>query len=199
MQFHPTCLYNLGVKNFLITEAVRGEGGHLLHPETGHRYMADYDPERMELAPRDIVARANDDQIKRYGLDYVHLDISHQPPDFVRQHFPTRSLAANRDRLFSLARLHPLPGARRGSDGHRRRKMLSLALLSLSTCLEWCNKFTCTDNNCASCAPCASGAHLLSSPSPPTTLASAPPPPPPGCAEWCSTLLFTAGLRLARA
>lgn len=89
MQFHPTCLYNLDVKNFLITEAVRGEGGHLLHPETGHRYMADYDPERMELAPRDIVARANDDQIKRYGLDYVHLDISHQPPEFVKAHFPT--------------------------------------------------------------------------------------------------------------
>lgn len=89
MQFHPTCLYNLEVKNFLITEAVRGEGGHLLHPETGHRFMADYDPERMELAPRDVVARAIDDQIKRYGLDYVHLDISHQPPEFVREHFPT--------------------------------------------------------------------------------------------------------------
>ena len=89
MQFHPTCLYNLEVKNFLITEAVRGEGGHLLHPETGHRYMADYDTERMELAPRDVVARANDDQIKRFGLDYVHLDISHQPPEFVREHFPT--------------------------------------------------------------------------------------------------------------
>ncbi|MEP3051832.1 MAG: L-aspartate oxidase [Erythrobacter sp.] len=89
MQFHPTCLYNLEVKNFLITEAVRGEGGHLLHPETGHRFMADYDPERMELAPRDVVARAIDDQIKRYGLDYVHLDISHQPADFVRGHFPT--------------------------------------------------------------------------------------------------------------
>lgn len=88
MQFHPTCLYNLDVKNFLITEAVRGEGGHLLHPETGHRYMPDYDP-RAELAPRDIVARANDDQIKRYGLDCVHLDISHQPPEFVREHFPT--------------------------------------------------------------------------------------------------------------
>ncbi len=89
MQFHPTCLYNLEVKNFLITEAVRGEGGHLLHPETGHRFMADYDPERMELAPRDVVARAIDDQIKRYGLDYVHLDISHMPADFVRGHFPT--------------------------------------------------------------------------------------------------------------
>ena len=89
MQFHPTCLYNLEVKNFLITEAVRGEGGHLLHPETGHRFMADYDPARMELAPRDVVARAIDDQIKRYGLDYVHLDISHMPADFVRGHFPT--------------------------------------------------------------------------------------------------------------
>jgi len=88
MQFHPTCLYHLETKNFLITEAVRGEGGLLKHPETGHRYMPEYD-ERAELAPRDIVARANDDQIKRYGLDYVHLDISHQPPEFVREHFPT--------------------------------------------------------------------------------------------------------------
>ncbi|MFM5929283.1 MAG: L-aspartate oxidase [Novosphingobium sp.] len=87
MQFHPTCLYNLEVKNFLITEAVRGEGGHLLNPRTGHRYMADYD-ERLELAPRDVVARANDAEIKRDGLDYVHLDISHQPPEFVREHFP---------------------------------------------------------------------------------------------------------------
>ncbi|MFZ5745520.1 MAG: L-aspartate oxidase [Pseudomonadota bacterium] len=88
MQFHPTCLYNLDVKNFLITEAVRGEGGHLLNPKTGHRYMPDYD-ERAELAPRDIVARANDSEIKRDGLDYVHLDISHQPADFVKHHFPT--------------------------------------------------------------------------------------------------------------
>ena len=89
MQFHPTCLYNLDVKNFLITEAVRGEGGRLLNPITGERYMKKYDPERMELAPRDIVARANDDQIKRHGLDYVHLDISHEPPEFVMEHFPT--------------------------------------------------------------------------------------------------------------
>ena len=88
MQFHPTCLYNLDVKNFLITEAVRGEGGHLLNPRTGHRYMPDYD-ERAELAPRDIVARANDSEIKRDGLDYVHLDISHQPAAFGKGHFPT--------------------------------------------------------------------------------------------------------------
>src|SRR6185295_14475572 len=87
MQFHPTCLYNLEVKNFLITEAVRGEGGQLKIPETGHRFMPDFD-ERAELAPRDVVARAIDHEIKRLGLDYVHLDISHMPPDFVKGHFP---------------------------------------------------------------------------------------------------------------
>ncbi|HVJ00341.1 MAG TPA: L-aspartate oxidase [Sphingomonas sp.] len=88
MQFHPTCLYNLEVKNFLITEAVRGEGGRLLIPETGYRFMPDFD-DRAELAPRDIVARAIDHEIKRLGLDYVHLDISHRGPDFVKAHFPT--------------------------------------------------------------------------------------------------------------
>jgi L-aspartate oxidase len=93
MQFHPTCLYDLEVKNFLITEAVRGEGGHLKLPEhpggvAGHRFMPDFD-ERAELAPRDIVARAIDHELKRLGLDYVHLDISHRDPAFVVAHFPT--------------------------------------------------------------------------------------------------------------
>src|SRR5438045_6153831 len=91
MQFHPTRLYNLQVKNFLITEAVRGEGGILKLPPGvkggGKRFMPQFD-ERAELAPRDIVARAIDHEIKRLGLDYVHLDISHREPDFVRAHFP---------------------------------------------------------------------------------------------------------------
>ncbi|MBL8648503.1 MAG: L-aspartate oxidase [Sphingosinicella sp.] len=91
MQFHPTCLYNLEVKNFLITEAVRGEGGHLKLPPGvpggGERFMPRFDP-RAELAPRDIVARAIDHEIKRLGLDYVHLDISHREPEFVKHHFP---------------------------------------------------------------------------------------------------------------
>ncbi|HCT07626.1 MAG TPA: L-aspartate oxidase, partial [Pseudomonas sp.] len=87
-QFHPTCLYNLEVKNFLITEAMRGEGGLLKLPTNGHRFMPDFDP-RAELAPRDVVARAIDHEIKRLGLDYVHLDISHKPADFIEHHFPT--------------------------------------------------------------------------------------------------------------
>jgi L-aspartate oxidase len=91
MQFHPTCLYNLEVKNFLITEAVRGEGGRLKipagHPGGGERFMQRFD-DREELAPRDVVARAIDHEIKRLGLDFVHLDISHKPPEFVREHFP---------------------------------------------------------------------------------------------------------------
>ena len=87
-QFHPTCLYHPEVKNFLITEAMRGEGGQLRIPGSGHRFMPDFDS-RAELAPRDVVARAIDHELKRLGLDFVHLDISHRDPEFVRAHFPT--------------------------------------------------------------------------------------------------------------
>jgi L-aspartate oxidase len=89
IQFHPTCLYHPHAKSFLITEAVRGEGGHLKLPPHlgGHRFMPDHDP-RAELAPRDVVARAIDFEMKKHGLDCVHLDISHQPPEFLHEHFP---------------------------------------------------------------------------------------------------------------
>ncbi|MCB0333291.1 MAG: L-aspartate oxidase [Bdellovibrionales bacterium] len=86
-QFHPTCLFHPKAKNFLITEAMRGEGA-TLHRISGERFMTKYH-ERAELAPRDIVARAIDYEMKKHGEEYVLLDMTHKSPEFVQEHFPS--------------------------------------------------------------------------------------------------------------
>lgn len=87
-QFHPTLLYHREQRNFLISEAVRGEGGYLRSPVTGERFMQRYAPDSMELATRDVVARAIFNEIEGGEYDYVYLDITHRPKAFLQKHFP---------------------------------------------------------------------------------------------------------------
>ena len=109
-QFHPTCLYHPDSKSFLMTEALRGEGA-TLHLPDGDRFMPRFD-DRLELAPRDIVARAIDHEMKRLGAECVYLDISHRPTDFIVKHFPQayeRCLALGLD--ITSSRIPVVPAA----------------------------------------------------------------------------------------
>ncbi|VEB36599.1 L-aspartate oxidase [Legionella sainthelensi] len=87
-QFHPTLLHHHSLNNFLISEAVRGEGALLKNAESGARFMKDYAPEQMELATRDIVSRAIFSEIERSQIGYVYLDITHQSKEFLKKRFP---------------------------------------------------------------------------------------------------------------
>lgn len=87
-QFHPTLLYHHKINNFLISEAVRGEGGQLKNAETGSRFMQQYAPDQLELATRDVVARAIFNEMEQGQLPYVHLDITHKPKSFLKKRFP---------------------------------------------------------------------------------------------------------------
>ncbi len=116
-QFHPTLLYHPKINNLLISEALRGEGAYLLSPQTGERMMKRYSPEKMELATRDVVARAIFSEIENYDYDYVYLDIRHQNKNFLQQRFPmiyhtlqSVGLALDRDLIPVVPAAHYMGG-----------------------------------------------------------------------------------------
>ena len=185
-QFHPTCLYHPEAKSFLITEALRGEGAVLTLPD-GDRFMPRFH-ERGELAPRDVVARAIDHEMKRLGLECVYLDISHRDENFIRGHFPTvyeRCLSLGID--ITRERIPVVPAAHYTCGGvvvdqHGASDLHGLYVIGETACsgLHGANRMA--SNSLLECFVYATSAalHIAS---------SCPPPPDKPLPQWDDSLV----------